>query len=544
MNKKLIVYIQGWVLLIEGAAMQLSTVVGLIHREWEFAKYFLFIGLILIALGVVLVIKKPKSNVMYLKDGFACTALSWVVLSVAGCLPLWISRTIPHFIDAVFETVSGFTTTGATILTEIEHLPRCMLFWRSFSHFLGGMGVVVFLLAIIPRLGGNQSINLMKAESTGPAVSKSMPKLRNYAALLYGIYGGLTLLECILLLCGGMNMFDAVTTSFSTAGTGGFMVYNDSMARFSPYLQTVVAVFMMLFGVNFYIYIVLLMRRFKLAVKNEELWVYLGVTVGATVNVMLAAVKARGLTVIENAAKEPHIVDLANFLNSMGADVRGAGTDVIKIRGVDHMHGCDYSVIPDQIEAGTYMAAVAACGGDVLVRNVVPKHLESIIAKLVEAGVRVEEHDDAVRVIADKPLTKVNIKTMPHPGFPTDMQPQMAAALCLANGTSIVSEGVWDSRFKYVDQLTRMGAHIEVNGKVAIIQGVDHLNGCPVKAYDLRAGAAMIIAGLAAKGHTEIENIIFIDRGYENVVEKFSALGADISREPILDHPDKIQNAG
>ena len=268
------------------------------------------------------------------------------------------------------------------------------------------------------------------------------------------------------------------------------------------------------------------------------------VSVGATMNVMLAAVKARGLTVIENAAKEPHIVDLANFLNSMGADVRGAGTDVIKIRGVDHMHGCDYSVIPDQIEAGTYMAAVAACGGDVLVRNVVPKHLESIIAKLVEAGVRVEEHDDAVRVIADKPLTKVNIKTMPHPGFPTDMQPQMAAALCLANGTSIVSEGVWDSRFKYVDQLTRMGAHIEVNGKVAIIQGVDHLNGCPVKAYDLRAGAAMIIAGLAAKGHTEIENIIFIDRGYENVVEKFSALGADISREPILDHPDKIQTAG
>ena len=268
------------------------------------------------------------------------------------------------------------------------------------------------------------------------------------------------------------------------------------------------------------------------------------VSVGATMNIMLAAVKARGLTVIENAAKEPHIVDLANFLNSMGADVRGAGTDVIKIRGVDHMHGCDYSVIPDQIEAGTYMAAVAACGGDVLVRNVVPKHLESIIAKLVEAGVTVEEGDDSVRVIADKPLTKVNIKTMPHPGFPTDMQPQMAAALCLANGTSIVSEGVWDSRFKYVDQLTRMGAHIEVNGKVAIIQGVDHLNGCPVKAYDLRAGAAMIIAGLAAVGHTEVENVIFIDRGYENVVEKFSALGADISREPILDHPDKIQNAG
>ena len=268
------------------------------------------------------------------------------------------------------------------------------------------------------------------------------------------------------------------------------------------------------------------------------------VSVGATMNVMLAAVKARGLTVIENAAKEPHIVDLANFLNSMGADVRGAGTDVIKIRGVEKMHGCDYSVIPDQIEAGTYMAAVAACGGDVLVRNVVPKHLESIIAKLEEAGVTIEELDDAVRVIADKPLTKCNIKTMPHPGFPTDMQPQMAEALCLANGTSIVSEGVWDSRFKYVDQLTRMGAQIEVNGKVAIIQGVDHLNGCPVKAYDLRAGAAMIIAGLAAVGHTEVENVIFIDRGYENVVEKFTALGADISREPILDHPEKVQSAG
>ncbi len=268
------------------------------------------------------------------------------------------------------------------------------------------------------------------------------------------------------------------------------------------------------------------------------------VSVGATMNVMLAAVKARGLTVIENAAKEPHIVDLANFLNSMGADVRGAGTDVIKIRGVEHMHGCDYSVIPDQIEAGTYMAAVAACGGDVLVRNVVPKHLESIIAKLEEAGVTVEENDDSVRVIADKPLNKVNVKTMPHPGFPTDMQPQMAAALTLAQGTSIVSEGVWDSRFKYVDQLTRMGAHIEVNGKVAIIQGVDHLNGCPVKAYDLRAGAAMIIAGLAAQGYTEVENVIYIDRGYENVVEKFTALGADISRVPILDNPDKVQNVG
>ncbi|MBQ6413888.1 MAG: TrkH family potassium uptake protein [Ruminococcus sp.] len=282
MNKRLISYILGWVLLIEGAAMQLSTIVGIIYHEWRDLKSFIYVGAALLLLGFLLVFKKPSSNVMYLKDGFAATALSWILLSVAGCLPLWISGTIPHFVDAVFETISGFTTTGATILKEIEHLPRCMLFWRSFSHFLGGMGVVVFLLAIIPRLGGSQSINLMKAESTGPSVSKSMPKLRNYAALLYGIYGGLTALECILLLCGGMNLFDAVTTSFSTAGTGGFMVYNDSMARFSPYLQTVVAVFMMLFGVNFYIYIAILYRRFKQALKNEELWMYIGITLGVT----------------------------------------------------------------------------------------------------------------------------------------------------------------------------------------------------------------------------------------------------------------------
>ena len=282
MNKRLISYILGWVLLVEGASMQLSTAVGLIYREWHFMKYFFYVGVALIILGVLLVFKKPKNNVMHLKDGFAATALSWILLSVAGCLPLWWSRVIPHFVDAVFETVSGFTTTGATILREIEHLPRCMLFWRSFSHFLGGMGVVVFLLAIIPRLGGTQNINLMKAESTGPSVSKSMPKLRNYAALLYGIYGGLTVVECVLLLCGGMNIFDAVTTSFSTAGTGGFMVYNDSMARFSPYLQTVVAVFMMLFGVNFYVYIAILYRRFKQALKNEELWVYVGIVMAIT----------------------------------------------------------------------------------------------------------------------------------------------------------------------------------------------------------------------------------------------------------------------
>jgi len=261
------------------------------------------------------------------------------------------------------------------------------------------------------------------------------------------------------------------------------------------------------------------------------------VSVGATVNIMLAAVKARGLTIIENAAKEPHIVDLANFLNSMGADVRGAGTDVIKIRGVSFLHGCDYSIIPDQIEAGTYMAAVAATGGDVLIKNVVPKHLESISAKLVEAGAEVIEYDDSVRVKSTGKLQKCNIKTMPHPGFPTDMQPQMSVALCMASGTSIVSEGVWDNRFKYVDQLSRMGADIEVNGKVAVITGVDHLSGAPVKADDLRAGAAMIIAGLVAKGRTEIESIIYIDRGYENVVEKFSAIGADIERVEFPDEP-------
>ena len=269
------------------------------------------------------------------------------------------------------------------------------------------------------------------------------------------------------------------------------------------------------------------------------------VSVGATVNVMLAAVKARGLTVIENAAKEPHIVDLANFLNSMGADIRGAGTDVIKIRGVTFLHGCDYSIIPDQIEAGTYMTAVAAAGGDVLIKNVVPKHLESISAKLIEAGAEVEEYDDSIRVVSDGNLSKCNIKTMPHPGFPTDMQPQFAVALCCAQGTSIISEGVWDNRFKYVDQLVRMGAEIEVNGKVAVITGVDHINGSPVKADDLRAGAAMIIAGLIAKGRTEIENIVYIDRGYENVVEKFKAIGADIERVTFEDEPSKeVRTAG
>lgn len=283
MNKRLILYILGWVLLIEGATMQLSTVVGLVYGEDEYL-YFLLCGLGAMLLGGAIVLKKPTSNVMLLRDGFAATALSWLLLSLVGCLPFCLSGAIPDFVDAVFETASGFTTTGATILKDIECLPRSILFWRSFSHFLGGMGVVVFLLAIIPRLGGNQSINLMKAESTGPAVSKSMPKLRNYAALLYGIYCGLTALEVILLLCGGMGFYDSVTTSFSTAGTGGFMVYNDSMGHFNGnhYLQAVVAVFMMLFGINFSVYILILSRKFKLAFKNEEMLVYVGITLFVT----------------------------------------------------------------------------------------------------------------------------------------------------------------------------------------------------------------------------------------------------------------------
>lgn len=283
MNKRLIFYILGWVLLIEGLCMQLSTIVGLIYNESSYI-YFLIIGLAIMAIGALIVMKKPTSPTMLLRDGFAATTLSWIVLSIAGALPLWLSKSIPSFVDALFETISGFTTTGSTILTDIESLDRCMLFWRSFSHFLGGMGVVVFLLAIIPKLGGNQSINLMKAESTGPSVGKSMPKLRTYAALLYTIYIGLTAIEFVLLLLGGMDIFDALTTSFSTAGTGGFSTYNASMGHFdSYYLQSVVAVFMMLFGVNFYIYILILTRKFKQIFKSEELWIYLGIVVASTI---------------------------------------------------------------------------------------------------------------------------------------------------------------------------------------------------------------------------------------------------------------------
>ena len=264
------------------------------------------------------------------------------------------------------------------------------------------------------------------------------------------------------------------------------------------------------------------------------------VSVGATMNIMLAAVLAKGQTVLENCAKEPHIVDLANFLNALGADVKGAGTDVIKIRGVESLHGGSYSIIPDQIEAGTFMAAVAACGGAVLVKNVIPKHLECITAKLKEMSVEVTEFDDAVLVRREGTLTKTNIKTMPYPGFPTDMQPQMTTALCLAEGTSIVTEGVWDSRYRYTEELTRMGANIHVDGKIAVVEGVKEFTGAPVRAHDLRAGAAMVIAGLAAKGVTVVEQVQNIERGYETLVEKFVALGADMYRSEI---PDSTENS-
>ena len=262
--------------------------------------------------------------------------------------------------------------------------------------------------------------------------------------------------------------------------------------------------------------------------------VYLDVvSVGATINIMLAAVKAEGTTVIENAAREPHIVDLANFLNSMGADVRGAGTDEIKIRGCKHLHGTVYSIIPDQIEAGTYMVAAAATSGDVLIKNVIPKHLDSITAKLEEIGVKVEEYDDSIRVSRTGPLNKCTIKTMPHPGFPTDMHPQMAVLLSIASGTSIINESIFDNRFQYVDELSRLGARISVEGRLAVIEGVDHLTGAIVKATDLRAGVAMLIAGLCARGVTQVEDIQYIERGYEDIVGKLRSLGADIRRTAV-----------
>ena len=252
------------------------------------------------------------------------------------------------------------------------------------------------------------------------------------------------------------------------------------------------------------------------------------VSVGATMNIMMAAVMAEGNTIIENAAKEPHIVDLANFLNSMGAEIMGAGTDVIKIRGVERLSGGSYSIIPDQIEAGTYMAAVAATGGQVLVKNIIPKHMDCITAKLQECGVEVEEREDTLLVRRTGKLQKANVKTLPYPGFPTDMQPQITAVLCLAEGTSLVTESVWNSRYQYVDELKRMGAHIQVDDKTAVVEGVDHLTGAPIQACDLRAGAAMVIAALAAQGQSEISCVQYIERGYEDIVEKLRALGADI----------------
>lgn len=252
------------------------------------------------------------------------------------------------------------------------------------------------------------------------------------------------------------------------------------------------------------------------------------VSVGATMNIMMAAALAEGTTVIENAAKEPHIVDLANFLNSMGADIKGAGTDTIRIFGVDKLHGGSYAIIPDQIEAGTYMAAVAACGGQVLVRGIIPKHMDCITAKLQEMGVQVEEQDDTLLVRRSGKLHRANVKTLPYPGFPTDMQPQITVALCLAEGTSMVTEGVWDNRYRYVGELTRMGAQIRVEGRSAVVEGVDHLNAASVQAYDLRAGAAMVIAALAAEGTSEVSNVHYIERGYEDIIEKLRSIGAQI----------------
>lgn len=283
MNKRSIIYILGWVLIVESVAMQIGTVTSLIYGEKE-AIYFVATGVVCAILGVLAVkVKKPKNMVLYQKAGFAATALSWILLSLAGCMPFWLSGEIPHFIDAFYETVSGFTTTGSTILNDVEALSKGMLMWRSFLHWLGGMGVIVFLLAIIPKLGGQQNIFLMKAESPGPIIGKAVPRMRNYATMLYGIYIILTALEFILLLFGGLNVFEAINTSFSTAGTGGFGIYNSNAAAFdSYYVQMVIAVFMLLFGVNFSVYLCLIARKFKQSLKFEELWIYLGIVAAST----------------------------------------------------------------------------------------------------------------------------------------------------------------------------------------------------------------------------------------------------------------------
>ena len=254
-------------------------------------------------------------------------------------------------------------------------------------------------------------------------------------------------------------------------------------------------------------------------------------SVGATINAMLAAVMAEGTTILENVAKEPHIVDVANFLNVMGANIRGAGTDVIKIHGVKKMHGGTYSIVPDQIEAGTFMVAAAASRGDILIKNVIPKHLEPITSKLRIIGATVEEYDDSVRVIGiDGDYNTTNIKTMPHPGFPTDLQPVMGVLLCFAKGTSIITEGIWDNRFKYCDELNKMGANIQVEGRVAVFEGVESLRPAPVSATDLRAGAALVVAALCAEGQSEVYEIRHVERGYVDIVKKFQALGGDIQK--------------
>ena len=283
MNKRSIIYILGWVLIVDAVAMQIGTITSLIYGEKE-AWYFVLTGVVSAILGVLAIkVKKPKNMVLYQKAGFASTALSWILLSLVGCMPFWLSGEIPSFIDAFYETVSGITTTGATILNDVEALSKGMLMWRIFLHLLGGMGVIVFLLAIIPKLGGQHNIFLMKEESPGPIIGKAVPRMRNYATMLYGIYIILTALEFILLLFGGLNVFEAINTSFSTAGTGGFGIYNSNAAAFdSYYVQTVIAVFMLLFGINFSVYLCLIARKFKQSLKFEELWIYLGIVAVST----------------------------------------------------------------------------------------------------------------------------------------------------------------------------------------------------------------------------------------------------------------------
>ena len=254
------------------------------------------------------------------------------------------------------------------------------------------------------------------------------------------------------------------------------------------------------------------------------------VSVGATINVMMAAAMADGVTIMENVAKEPHVVDTANFLNMMGANIKGAGTDIIRIKGVEKLHGAEYTIIPDQIEAGTYMIAAAMAGGDVTVKNIFPKHMDSLTAKLAEMGIRIVKNDDSITVIAEKRPDCANIKTMSYPGFPTDLQPQMTALLSICKGISVVTENVWDNRYQYVDELRKLGAKITVESRVAMIEGVEKLRGAKVSATDLRAGAAMVVAGLFADGITEIDNIKYIDRGYEEIEEKLSSLGASVKR--------------